>query len=195
MPAILVALALVVVASRSSHAERRKPAKQAERPNIVVILADDLGYGDVQAYNQASRIPTPHLNALARGGLTFTDAHTPSAVCTPTRYGLLTGRYCWRTRLKRGVLNGYGEPLIERDRMTIADFLTEAGYVCGVVGKWHLGLGFVRNESGAIDYGQRLTDGPAEHGFAYSHIIPASLDFPPYVYIENDRVTALPTCS
>ncbi|RMG37457.1 MAG: Cerebroside-sulfatase [Planctomycetota bacterium] len=182
------ALVPLAVASEATAAD-----KTISRPNIVIVLADDLGYGDVQAYNPQSRIPTPHLNALANSGLTFLDAHTPSAVCTPTRYGLLTGRYCWRTRLKRGVLNGYGEPLIERDRMTIADFLTDAGYVCGVVGKWHLGLGFVRDESGTIDYGRRITDGPAEHGFAYSYIIPASLDFPPYVFIQNNRVTTLPT--
>ena len=91
------------------------------QPNIVIILADDMGSGDVHALNSASQIPTPHLDRLASEGMTFTDAHTPSAVCTPTRYGLLTGRYCWRTRLKSGVQDGYGPPLIDRERQTIAE--------------------------------------------------------------------------
>ena len=99
------------------------PALARERPNIILICADDMGYGDVQALNAESSIPTPNLNRLAKQGMTFTDAHTPSAVCTPTRYGLLTGRYCWRSRLKSGVLNGYGQPLIEAARPTIASFL------------------------------------------------------------------------
>ncbi len=90
--------------------------KTFQLPNIVIILADDMGYGDVQTLNPESRIPTPNLNRIAKEGITFTDAHTNSAVCTPTRYGLLTGRYCWRSRLKRGVMNGYGEPLIEKER-------------------------------------------------------------------------------
>src|SRR6056297_1383933 len=104
-------------------------------------MADDLGYGDVQPLNPDSVIPTPTFNRLAREGLTFTDAHTPSAVCTPTRYGLTTGRYSWRTRMKRGVLNGYGEPLIEPTRPTLGSVLKDAGYRTAVVGKWHLGLG------------------------------------------------------
>ena len=94
-----------------------------ERPNIVFILADDMGYGDVQALNPNSKIPTPNLNRLASQGMSFTDAHSPSAVCTPTRYTVLTGRYCWRSRLKAGVQNGYGTPLIERDRPTVASHL------------------------------------------------------------------------
>ena len=122
-------------------------------PNMVFILADDMGYGDVQALNPGSRIPTPNLNRLAADGMSFTDAHTPSSVCTPTRYGLLTGRYCWRSRLKRGVLNGYGQPLIEADRPTIASLLKKHGYTCGVVGKWHLGLGFAQSDDGtSFDY-------------------------------------------
>ena len=95
-------------------------AAWAAKPNIVFILADDMGYGDVQALNSRSKIPTPHLNRLAKEGMTFTDAHSPSAVCTPTRYAALTGRYCWRSKLKRGVLNGYGAPLLEPNRETVA---------------------------------------------------------------------------
>ena len=159
-----------------------------EPPHIVLVMADDMGYGDVQALNPESRIPTPHLNQLARQGMTFTDAHTPSSVCTPTRYALLTGRYCWRTSLKRGVLNGYGKPLIAPDRETIAGLLSAAGYRTGVVGKWHLGLDFSGGPE-TIDFRQPVRNGPNQRGFDYSFIIPASLDFPPYVYIEDGRVT------
>ncbi|NOX56733.1 MAG: arylsulfatase [Planctomycetes bacterium] len=162
-------------------------------PNIVFILADDMGYGDVRALNPNSTIPTPHLDALAASGMTFTDAHTPSSVCTPTRYGLLTGRYCWRSRLKSGVLNGYGTPLIERDRPTVASFLAQHGYTCGAVGKWHLGLGFARTASGEWDFTQPIDYGPEKLGFDFSYVIPASLDFPPYVYVKNGRVTQPPT--
>lgn len=180
----------------------------ADLPNIVVIMADDMGYGDVHALNHHSRIPTPHLDRLAAEGMTFTDAHTPSAVCTPTRYGLLTGRYCWRSSLKRGVLNGYGRPLIEADRPTFASFLKSHGYHTGIVGKWHLGLNFVRKtaapengkngqkkktkkRSGSpqLDFTRPVTDGPNRRGFDYSYIIPASLDFPPYVYVHNQSIT------
>lgn len=164
----------------------------AATPNIVVILADDLGFGDVSHLNPDSQIPTPHLDALASEGMTFTDAHTPSGVCTPTRYGLVTGRYSWRTRLKRGVLNGYGEPLLAADRATIGTFLREKGYRTAVVGKWHLGLGFAKKVSGEFDFGRRVSDGPHTHGFDESFVIPASLDFPPYVYIRDGEITGSP---
>ncbi|MCD6340234.1 MAG: arylsulfatase [Verrucomicrobia bacterium] len=165
----------------------------AERPNIVVILADDMGYGDPHILNPESKIPTPNLDRLARQGMTFTDAHTPAAVCTPTRYGLLTGRYCWRSRLKRGVLFGYSEPLIEKARPTIASFLKRHGYYTGVVGKWHLGLGWVKDKQGKVDFAQSVTHGPNELGFDFSYIVPASMDMSPYVYLCNGRATALPT--
>ena len=171
------------------------PAFTAEsdaRPNIIVILADDMGYGDVHALNPDSKIPTPHLDRLAADGMVFSDAHTPSSVCTPTRYGLLTGRYCWRSRLKRGVQNGYGPPLIESERPTIASFLKSHGYRTGIVGKWHLGLGFQKPDGENINYSLPLTHGPNSLGFEESYIIPASLDFPPYVYFRNHKVTALP---
>ena len=168
-------------------------AGAAAKPNIVFVLADDLGYGDVQALNARSKVPTPHLNRLARQGMTFTDAHSPSAVCTPTRYGALTGRYCWRSRLKRGVLNGYSAPLLEPGRLTVAGMLRANSYHTSVVGKWHLGLGFQKGADGQIDYAKPVTDGPNDHGFDDSFIIPASLDFPPYVYIENGRFIELPS--
>ena len=162
----------------------------AAPPNVVLILADDMGSGDVHALNPDSKIPTPNLDRLARQGALFSDAHSPSAVCTPTRYGLLTGRYSWRGRLERGVLDGYGEPLIEPGRPTIAALLAERGYSTGVVGKWHLGLGFARKgEREKIDFTRGVSDGPHTRGFGFSFIIPASLDFPPYVFIRNGQIT------
>jgi arylsulfatase A len=165
-------------------------AEAASPPNVVLILADDMGYGDVRALNPESAIPTPSLDRLAAEGMTFTDAHTPSSVCTPTRYGLLTGRYAWRGSLKRGVLNGYGEPLIEEGRPTLGSFLQGHGYHTAAVGKWHLGLGFARGATHEdIDFSRGLSDGPHTRGFDFSFVIPASLDFPPYVYIRNGQVT------
>ena len=165
-------------------------------PNIVLILADDMGYGDVRALNPDSRIATPHLDALAAEGMSFTDAHTPSSVCTPTRYGLLTGRYCWRGKLKRGVINGYGARVIEDGRKTIGDVLHQVGYHTGIVGKWHLGLDWSRRAAEGqrkgppdIDFTQPVGDVPNELGFDFSYVIPASLDFPPYVYIRDGVVT------
>src|SRR5438270_691880 len=117
----------------------RSAEDASARPNIVLILADDLGYGDPRCYNPASQIPTPHIDRLAKQGMRFTDAHTPSAVCTPTRYGILTGRYCWRSSLKKGVLDGYSPLLSEPGRCTIASLLKQQGYTTACIGKWHLG--------------------------------------------------------
>ena len=158
-------------------------------PNVVVIMADDLGYGDPGRYNDASKIPTPHLDRLADEGMRFTDAHSPSAVCTPTRYGLLTGRYAWRTRLKRWVTAGYSPSLIDTTRMTVATLFKQHGYATGAVGKWHLGLG----NADSTDYNKPLRPGPNALGFDYFFGIPASLDFAPYVYVENEGVVAPPT--
>ena len=168
-------------------------AGAGERPNIIFILADDMGYGDVQALNPTSKIPTPNLDSLAKDGMTFTDAHTPSSVCTPTRYGVLTGRYCWRGRLKRGVQNGYGPRLIETERKTIANTLREADYDTAVVGKWHLGLDFAKGADGEFDFSKSLSYSPSDHGFSHSYVIPASLDFPPYVYIRDHQIEEFPS--
>src|SRR5205807_613123 len=113
-------------------------AQSPQRPNIVFILADDLGYGDVSCFNPDSKIPTPNLDRLAREGIRFTDAHSPSSVCTPTRYGLLTGRYCWRSRLKSNVLTPWGATLIEEGRPTAGKLLRDHGYATACIGKWHL---------------------------------------------------------
>ncbi len=180
---LLVLLALVAAQPLQAGGKKQGP------PNIIFLMADDLGTGDLGCYNKKSKIPTPNFDRLAASGVRFTDSHTPSAVCTPTRYGVLTGRYCWRSRLKRGVLNGYSPLLIETDRMTLASFLRSQGYHTGVVGKWHLGLG----NAAKVDYSRPLTPGPNTVGFDYFFGIPASLDMAPYVYVENDRVVEAPT--
>lgn len=187
-PSLLIALSAILIFARS---EGQQTENFKVQPNIIFIMADDMGYGDIQALNPKSTIPTPHLNRLAREGMTFTDAHSPSSVCTPTRYGVLTGRYCWRSELKRGVLNGYGAPLIEKSRPTVASALKEAGYTTAVIGKWHLGLGFQKTD-GEWDWAKKLDYSPVDIGFDYSYVIPASLDFPPYVYVEGHRITGLP---
>lgn len=166
----------------------------ANRPNIVYILADDMGYGDISYLNEQSKLNTQYLDRMAREGMAFTDAHSSSAVCTPSRYSILTGRYNWRSTLKRSVLFGYDAPLIERGRMTVASMLKEAGYRTACIGKWHLGLDWARNGENKedVDFTQPVGGGPTEYGFDYFFGISASLDMAPYVYIENDRVTALP---
>jgi len=165
-----------------------RSATGGDLPNIVYILADDMGYGDVACLNPQGKIPTPHIDRLAKEGMIFTDAHSGSAVCTPTRYGILTGRYCWRSRLKRGVLGGYSPALIEEGRMTVASLLKKHGYKTACVGKWHLGLGRGKK----TDYARPLRPGPNDVGFDYFFGIPASLDMAPYCYIENSRPTMPP---
>ena len=176
----------------------------ASPPNIVYILCDDLGYGDVHALNSGGKIATPHLDRLAAEGMAFTDAHGSSSVCTPTRYGILTGRYNWRTRLQSNVLWGVSPHLIDPQRLTTARLLHEHGYSTACIGKWHLGMDWARKQPGAFtddqkedpwtaDYAQKIQNGPASVGFDYYFGISASLDMPPFAFIENDHVTALPT--
>jgi len=176
-----------------------------DKPNIVFIMADDLGYGDLGCYNKDSKISTPNIDRLATQGVSFTDAHSPSAVCSPTRYGVLTGRYCWRTRLKRSVLSGFSQPLISREQMTVAELLKKRGYATACIGKWHLGVGWQSKDGGTInstkdasrvDFNKPILDGPNEHGFDYSFITAAcSTVDQPYVFIENGRCTAEPTAA
>ncbi|MFC7338743.1 arylsulfatase [Haloferula chungangensis] len=181
-------LALICLASAGVSA--------SSKPNIIYILADDLGYGDVQALNpEHGRIPTPEMDRLAKEGMVFTDAHSSSSVCTPTRYGILTGRYNWRTRLQSGVIYGFDQALIEPDRLTVAGFLKKQGYNTACIGKWHLGMGMPTTDGKPtrgkaaqnIDWKGKITGGPVDLGFDYYHGISASLDMPPYIYIENDR--------
>ncbi len=157
-------------------------------PNVLVVLADDLGYGDPRCYQPASRVPTPHLDRLAHEGLRLTDMHSPSAVCSPTRYGLLTGRYAWRSSLKSGVLWGRSPMLIEPERETLGDLFQRAGYRTAVIGKWHLGLGSVD----PADYDAPLDISPLDLGFDRSLVIPASLDIPPYLWLEGAEAEAKP---
>ncbi|GAB5522803.1 MAG: arylsulfatase [Roseivirga sp.] len=192
-----LALLLVTMFSLSCTEEERMP-------NVIFILADDMGYGDIQALNADAGIPTENLNRLASQGMHFTDAHSNSAVCTPTRYGLLTGRYAFRTRLKSGVLVGYDPPLIAQEQTTLGSLFSDNGYHTACIGKWHLGLDWAKKNDSLplftgsqwddpntdnVDYAGKIGGGPSERGFDYGYVIPSSLDIAPYCYINNGRLT------
>ncbi|MEI6809450.1 MAG: arylsulfatase, partial [bacterium] len=166
----------------------RAAEQKGELPNIVYILCDDLGYGDIKCLNSEGKIATPNVDKLAAGGMIFTDAHSGSSVCSPTRYGVLTGRYSWRTRLQSGVLDGYDAPLIDAQRLTVASLLKQKGYTTACFGKWHVGMKMPVG-AGNLTVGQ----GPTTVGFDYYYGISASLDMPPFVFIENDHFTQAPT--
>jgi arylsulfatase A len=181
-------------------------AETTNIPNIIWIMADDMGYGDVGAFNPDSKIPTPNMDRLAAEGMCFSDAHSSSSVCTPSRYSVLTGRYCWRTRLKRGVNGGFSLPLIDPARTTVASLLKDRGYATAAVGKWHVGLEWQTLEGhekdfdpenwedeGYVDYTKPVIGGPLALGFDYFFGIAGSLDMPPYCFIENDRTVGVPT--
>ena len=175
LPGIVIALGFSLIIAGSTRA--------VEKPlNIIVILADDIGYGDLSCYG-ATKVKTPNLDKLAAQGMRFTDAHCAAAVCTPTRYALMTGQYAWRHEPARGILSGVAPLAIPLDRMTVPKLLKKAGYATGVVGKWHLGLG-----EKEPDYNAEIKPGPREVGFDYSFIIPATGDRTPCVYVENGRV-------
>ncbi len=173
-----------------------------DRPNVVVILADDMGYGDVKCNYLEGKIPTPHLDRLASHGMRFSDAHAPSSLCTPTRYALLTGRYAWRTWLKAGVLWQYDKPLIEPRRLTLPGLLRQHGYRTAAVGKWHLGMDWpfasaesakkvAKNKDSAtcadVDWSKPIGGGPTDRGFDYYFGVNVP-NFSPYAFIENDRL-------
>ncbi len=164
---------------------------EPRRPNIVYILADDMGCGDVSGLNEHCAWTTEHLDRLQEEGTSFSDAHTGSAVCTPTRYGILTGRYAWRTRLARGVLHGDSPPLIDVDRVTVESWLQGQGYATACFGKWHLGWHWSRAD-GAIDFEGPVTQGPHASGFDETFCHSGSLDMAPYVWVQNGAVTAVP---
>jgi len=193
-------LAMFLLSAGALHlsSAREAAASQDQKPNIVYILADDMGYGDVSALNPESKIATPNIDRLAHEGMIFTDAHAGSAVCTPTRYGILTGRYCWRSRLKRGVLFGFSPHLVETGRMTVASLLKASGYDTACIGKWHLGMDMPTTDgmeaaAGNVDWQGVIRNGPTSNGFDYFFGISASLDMPPYIYIENDRFVGVCT--
>lgn len=181
---LLLLLAVVATGVRGLAADR-----PASRPNIVIILADDYGYGSLGAYGaEAALIRTPHLDRLAREGRRFTEAYAPSSVCTPTRYALLTGRYCWRTQLNHGGVTNTLDPLlIETTRPTIASLLKTHGYATGFVGKWHLGYGTAPR----VDYTKELKPGPLELGFDYQFAVPQNHNDMTRVFVENHRVAGL----
>lgn len=167
---------------------------EEKQPNIIFILADDLGYGDVSALNAQSKINTPQIDKMIGNGVTFNDAHTSSSVSTPTRYGILTGRYNWRSTLKNGVLNGYSNALIPDNRTTIASLLKRKNYTTACIGKWHLGWNWdnIKQGEDQIDFTKPIQHGPTSVGFDYFYGFCGSLDMPPYVYVENEKPTALP---
>jgi len=161
----------------------------ADRPNVVYVLCDDLGYGDVHCLGgDRSKIATPNIDRLVAAGMTFSEAHSSSAVCSPTRYGILTGRYNWRSRLQSGVLNGYSDPLIAADRLTVPTLFKQHGYATACIGKWHLGMDVTKKTMI-----EKIGNGPTTRGFDYYFGISASLDMPPFAYIENDQFTEAPT--
>lgn len=184
-------LAIGSIAGCSNHDEN-------SLPNIILIMADDLGYGDLSIYNNAGYIQTPNIDRLADRGMLFSDYHCSTAQSSPTRYSLLTGRYPWRTRLQTGVLKHFDLPLIENDRKTVGTILQEKGYSTAIIGKWHLGLGW-QAKSGEtidtdswsdaqvdkIDFSKELTNSPLDHGFDYFFGIGSSNNMQPYCYIEN----------
>jgi arylsulfatase A len=167
---------------------------QSHLPNIVLIVADDLGIGDVKAYNPTfGAIETPLIDQMMKDGVFFSDAHSTSSVCSPSRYSLLTGRYNWRTRLREGVLHGLSDALIPPDRTTIASVLKKAGYTTACIGKWHVGMSMTGNQGDALvptesvwnnfDFGAPIQGGPTSVGFDSYYGISASLDMPPYMFI------------
>ncbi len=186
----MLRLSIAVVLLGSVFAVSCSRAPAAERPNMVIMLADDMGFGEVQCLNpERGKIATPQLDALAAEGMVFTDAHSGSSVCTPTRYGLMTGRYAWRTRLQSGVLTG-GKSLIAKDRLTLPKLLRSQGYHTAIIGKWHLGMLFDgKHVRGKVRLGSRVTQGPLDrggfdefHGFHHARQI--------RTWIDNETVTA-----
>lgn len=171
------------------------------KPHIVYILADDMSHGDVQALRADCEIPTPNLDRLVREGMAFTQAYTGSSICSPTRYGIMTGRYCWRDGA--GLASGYSGPFIDEETPTVAEFLQGQGYRTHVVGKWHLGGQWIgvdgtpvterKPKPGTVDFAKGISGGPIDHGFETWFGIIASLDMPPYVYFRERTPVAIPT--
>lgn len=187
---LTIVLCSAVLFSKCSY-----DTKEHSKPNIIYVLADDLGYGDISAYNENSKIKTPNIDRLASEGIKFTDAHTSSSVCTPTRYGILTGRYNWRSRLKSSVLWGKSKALIPKERTTVGKMLQSTGYYTAFIGKWHLGWNWDMDSLDVIDFSKRIAHSPNDVGFDYAYGHAASLDIAPYVYVENGMPTAIPADS
>ncbi|MFD1094556.1 sulfatase family protein [Salegentibacter chungangensis] len=185
-------------------------AQRSEKPNVIIILADDMGVGDISGINPDSKIATPNIDKLLKKGIRFTDGHSSSSVCTPSRYSLLTGQYSWRTRLKKKVLHGDSRAMIDPSVKTIAGVFKNSDYKTAMIGKWHLGWDWqtkngeilqedpenpywiAKNDAAKIDYRRPFKGGPTDRGFDYFYGINASLDMPPYTFIENNKVETLP---
>ena len=185
--------------------EKKEAVVEEKLPNIIYVLADDLGYGDIHAFNPKGKIKTPNIDLLAAEGMKFVDAHTSSSVCTPTRYGIITGRYNWRSPLKNGVLTGVSKALIPNSRTTVASLLRQKGYHTGFIGKWHLGWDWALKEGDSvggegwsptdyknIDFSKPVKNSPTDLGFDYAYGHSGSLDMAPYVYVENGMPTSVP---
>ncbi|MCC9600656.1 arylsulfatase [Stieleria sp. JC731] len=168
-------------------------ASGAERPNVVIVYTDDQGFGDCSALNSNAKFETPNLDRLAEQGILFTNAHSADSVCTPSRYGLLTGRYCWRTSLKRGVMGAEGECLIAEKQPTIASFLRDQGYATAMVGKWHLGMDFPGQDHQSRDWTKPVVNMPLDKGFDYFFGVPASLNYGVLAWFEGRFAASPPT--
>lgn len=188
---VLLGLSLSLALKASDAVEN-----QISKPNIVFIFADDMGYGDVSALNPFARTQTPNLDKLIRSGITFTEAHASASVCTPSRYGLLTGRYAFRNEKAARGIGGFTGPVIEKGRKTLATLLKKEGYTTACIGKWHLGVGWQTKDGSEpqfnaktgysnVDFDEKVAGGPNDYGFDYSFIHPASLDIPPYLFLRN----------
>jgi arylsulfatase A len=170
---------------------RAASAKRNRAPNIVLVVADDIGYGDLRCYGTGGKVPSPAADRMASEGLRFSDAHSASSVCTPSRYAFLTGRYCWRTKLNQPVLIPWDPPIIEPQRTTLATLLRRVGYATACIGKWHLGWDWPRRD-GRYVFDEPIRNGPTTRGFDYFYGVDAA-NYPPYVFIENDRTLGIPT--
>ena len=202
----ILLLLFVFILTTSCQSKVDLKSEMDKKPNIIFILADDMGYGDVGAFNKDSKIKTTHLDQMVADGMIFTDAHSTSGVCTPTRYGVITGRYSWRSFLKSGVLTGKSKAMIPEDRSTVASILQQQGYHTAMIGKWHLGWdwaledstefggdGWTAGDCDNIVFTKEVTNTPNDIGFDYAYGISGSLDMAPYVYVENGKVTGQPS--
>jgi arylsulfatase A-like enzyme len=190
--ALVAGLMLLGAVHAAASGGGQPPPTPPVKPNVVYILADDLGYGDPGCYNPRSKIPTPNIDRLAKEGVRCTDAHSPSAVCTPTRYALLTGRYAWRSRLQKGVQGPFSPPLIAEKLLTVPAMLREQGYSTACIGKWHLGWGWPKPADGKRDFSKAIPDGPTTRGFD-SYFGTDVPNYPPYCFLENDRTVGIPS--
>lgn len=195
---LIVAIAFTSACSNDNPVSQAKPSAK-QLPNIVILYADDLGAGDLGSFNQSSKIPTPNLDKLAMQGLSFTDAHSSSGVCSPSRYALLTGQYHWRKF--HDIVKTFGESVFDPEQLTLPEMLQQKGYTTAAIGKWHLGWDWssIRKQDAPLsavapndfDWHKAIENGPTAHGFDY-YFGDNVINFPPYVWIKNNRVTQIP---